>query len=143
MNIQSLYDEIKQLKARIEARGLDADLDIDFDEGGTEVSLTLHASEHWDINGYWRRGKTFEGNAADIQALIDQAHGWVTALPEAENRALEFTIQKLAEIANKLPAARSGAMKQAMELVKSYLLNKAADLAKRGLPAPHMVSDDA
>jgi len=141
MDLSTTYDHIKYLKGRIEAKGLQPEVDLFLDYIGTEVYLSVRAAEPYNVNGYWQRGKSFEGRVEDIDHVLDEAHKWITSLPDAENRAVEFTIQKLAEIANKLPTTGSAAMQHAMDLVKTSLMNQADELAKRGLPAPYMISE--
>lgn len=136
ITVEEFHDELKKITMIIRSKGLGGEAIGHVNYIGDEIDLRVNASEDYDKNGYWSRGNNFIGAKADTTKLLTQAQSWAYNLPNEEDRAIEFMIQQLNLLVEKLPKGHGAAASQAWEEIGKMLLARAASLAKSGLPSP-------
>lgn len=141
MNIQDFHERLKKIETMIESKGVSGEAYLFINWLGDEIRLTVVASEPWDENGHWKREKHFDGKNHEAERLLSEAEAWAYVVPGEEDRTIELMIQKLNEIADKLPKGSSAIAMRAWEEVHNMLMARAGSLAKNGLPSPVTISN--
>ncbi len=141
LTVEAFHDGLLKISAIIRSKGLGGEAIGRINYIGDEIDLQVNASEDYDVNGYWMRENSFRGSKTDEFKLLAQAHSWAYNLPNEEDRTIEFMIQQLNLLVEKLPKGQSQAALQAWEEIGKMLLSRAASLAKNGLPSPASISN--
>ena len=138
--IEDFHDEIIKIQAIIESKNLDGEVNGYVNWIGDELDISLSAREEYDSNGYWKREVRFSGLKTEASELLDKAQVWAYNLPHTDDRAIEFMIQQLNKLVEKLPRGHSEASVAAWEEIAKMLLARAESIAKNGLPSPASIS---
>lgn len=141
MNTQEFHERLKKIENMIESKGVSGEACCRINWFGDELRVSVVAQEEYDTNGYWRREKSFCGEAHEAERLLSEAEAWAYVVPTEEDRAIELMIQKLNEIADKLPKGGSDIAVKAWGEVHAMLMARARSLAKNGLPSPVTISN--
>lgn len=141
MNITELHERLKEIEKVVESKGILGKACAHVNWLGDEFEVAVEAYEEYDKNGYWRREKRFTGQIHEEDKTLLEAEGWAYALPGEEDRVIEFAIQKLNEIVEKLPKGHTEVAIRAWEEISKMLAARAEGLAKSGLPSPLSIRD--
>lgn len=141
MDLKEFHGELKKVEARIIDSGLIPEVVAHFNWVGEEIAIIVGACERFEKNGRWTSSREFAGSPDNVEKLLDDVNAWVSALPSAEDRAIEFMIRKLHEISEQLPEGGSDVAKAAWKEIHNMLMAKAEHLAKNGLPSPARITE--
>ncbi len=142
LTIEEFHDEIIKIEDIIESKNLRADVTGYVNFVGSELYLSVRASEEYDNNGYWKREASLDGEKTEIENLLRQARSWAYSLPNEEDRGVEFMIQQLNKLVETLPKGQSEVIQRAWADIANMLLDRAEHLGKSGLPSPVSISGD-
>lgn len=140
LTVEEFHNRIVGIESIIKSKNLGADVTGYVNFVGDELYLSVHASEEYDSNGYWKREISLNGQKTEIEDLLRQASTWAYGLPNEEDRGIEFMIQQLNKLAETLPKGQSEVVQKAWEDIGKMLLDCAEHLGKSGLPSPTSVS---
>ena len=143
MDIQELHDQVVALQETIDSKNLQGRVSAHVNWVGDEFEVRLSASEEYDSNGYWKREIDFPGNCTDAELLLAKATSWAYNLPNEEDRAIEFMIQQLNKVVEKLPKGNTEASARAWSEITKMLMDRAEQLGQTGLPSPTSISPAA
>ncbi len=142
MNIEEFYNELTSIQEVVKSKGLNGEAFAYINWLGDEIRVTVKAGEDWAAdNDYWHKEKHFDGGRTAERKLLDEAMTWAYSLPNEEDRVIEFMIQKLNELADKLPKGTSEIAMAAWEEIFNMLKKRAESISKSGLPSPVTISD--
>lgn len=136
MELIEFYGELKKLEDEIQTRGLVPTVDGRVNWCGERLAIQVRAAEPFDANGNWSSEREFDGSPEEVEAVIQEARGWIAALPSEEDRIIELMIQKLNMLAGQFPKGGSDIAQTVWKEIHSMLMAKAEALAKNGLPSP-------
>lgn len=136
MKIEELHRSLERLEGQIRAKGLQPEARAYVNWIGCEVQIHVVASERFDEKGFWQTSRSFEGDSTEIDRIVREANEWVAVLPNEEDRAIEFLIQKINKLAGELPKGGTEIAQMAWQEIHRMLIAKAEQIAKNGLPSP-------
>ncbi len=140
MDAQDIHDKVKDIEEIIESKNLRGSVSAYIHWCGDEFDVRLSASEGYDSNGYWSRETNLSGTCAEAELLLAKATTWAYNIPNEEDRAIEFMIQQLNKLVEKLPKGSTQAAVEAWDEVRKMILARAESLAQSGLPSPASIS---
>ncbi len=142
MNIEEFYNRLTSIQEIVESKGLSGETYAHINWIGDEVRVTVVASDAWEADGnYWHKEKSFDGGRTSEEKILDEAATWAYSLPNEEDRVIELMIQKLNELADKLPKGTSEIAMAAWEEIFNMLKTRAESISKNGLPSPSSISN--
>ncbi len=141
MNIEEFYNELTSIQKIVESKGLEGGTYAHVNWLGDEIRVTVEAHETWSASGFWKKEKHFDGGRTAERKLLDEATTWAYSLPNEEDRVIELMIQKLNELADRLPKGTSEIAMAAWEEIFNMLKTRAESVSKNGLPSPVTISD--
>lgn len=101
---------------------------------GDEVSIAVEVHEPYNTNGYWQKRFMESGEVKNVGKLLNRAFNFAYAVPNQEQRALEFAIQKLHKLVEELPSdVGTQALNEIFDELRKQLLDEADRLAKHAI----------
>jgi len=142
MNVEKIYNELKNIQEIVGSKGIEGDAYAHINWIGDEFRVTVEAKEPWQADdAYWHREKSFGGERTSEEKILNEAREWAYAIPNEEDRVIELMIQKLNQIADKLPKGASEIAMAAWGEIFNMMKKKAESISKNGLPSPVTISD--
>ncbi len=142
MNVEEFYDELRSIQEIVESKDISGEVYAHINWIGDEIRITVEAKEAWQADdAYWHREKSFDGGRTSGEKILNEAREWAYSLPNKEDRVIELMIQKLNQIADKLPKGTSEIAMAAWQEIFNMMKKKAESISKNGLPSPMTISD--
>lgn len=139
--ITEFHDELIKIEEIIKSKGLEGAAAGHINWIGDEVEIRLRANEKFDVNGYWSRESGFVERKGEELVLLAKAGAWAYNLPNEEGRAIEFMLQELNKLAEKLPKGHGEIAARAWEEVSGMILAHAESIASHGLPSSTSITN--
>lgn len=138
--MQDFHDAIVNIQDIITSKDINGMVSGYVNYIGDELEIKLTASEAYNSNGYWSREIRISGLKTEASELLVKAEAWAYNLPNEDDRAIEFMVQRLNKLVDKLPRGHGLSAVKAWEEISKMLLDRAEHLSKHGLPSPESIS---